>query len=167
MIFFLHFCFVGFFVTFFCVFVVYLIEITALNTNHWRYRDNVFPLLLLFLTSWTQNHVTLETFAALLWNSKFWATVDIVLAEGVWPIDSSVINWSRCGASYRILLVCIKEFDDIRNIQSDSTIQSWDTYTSTKYLPLMFASVRWQPRLHVQHNHKLIHNHVSWNISDF
>lgn len=34
---------------------------------------------------------------------------------------------------------------DINNLLSDSTIQSWDTNTSTKYLPLMFAIVRWQP----------------------
>lgn len=130
----------------------------------------VFFAILFFAISWTQNHVNLETFAALLWNLKWfeiWARMNIASSEGIQPIDSSVINLSSCSASYRFLLVCIKEFDDINNLLSVSTIQSWDTYTSTKYLPLMFASFRRQPCLQVQHNHKLIHNHVSWNISDF
>lgn len=33
--------------------------------------------------------------------------MDIVLAEGVRSLDSSRINWWRCGASYRILLVSL------------------------------------------------------------
>lgn len=125
------------------LFLWFPFEITALSTNHWRYREGCFSPF--FDISWNQNHVNL--------NFKWFEFLGRM---------STVLIGVRRNPTNRFKLVllikvqwfihvsaCVHKGQrglmDINNLLSDSTIQSWDTYTSTKYLPLMFANVKWQP----------------------